>query len=146
MRMRTPQGQNAAKRWPCRRELICPRDSAFLARNRRHLAPLAAAQNRQRDRRPDAVLAEVTMKLVDAADDLVGARDDHIPVTQPGRRRRTAGLDRRDEYAGRHRDLIDARNRARSRHVLTGDAEIAAADLPIADESRGDEPCGVARN
>src|SRR5437773_1162942 len=102
MRMRTPPSQNVAKRWPCpRRELICPSDSAFLARNRRHPPPSAPAQNRERGCDADAVFAEMTVELVDAADDLVRARDDHVAVAQTRCSRRTARLHRRDKYARR---------------------------------------------
>ena len=68
------------------------------------------------------------------------------PSRRPGGRRRTVRLHRHDEHAGRHRELVRARDRARNRHVLPGDADVAAADAAVANQPRRDEPRGVARD
>ena len=58
------------------------------------------------------------------------------PSRRPARARGPVGLDRDDEHAGRLREVVEARDAAEERHVLAGDAEVAAPDAAVAQERR----------
>src|SRR5262249_29187872 len=51
------------------------------------------------------------------------------------RTRLAVSLKRNNEHASLNRQLIEANNPSRYRHVLSGNADVAAADLPITNQS-----------
>ena len=71
-------------------------------------------------------------------------------TTSPSRRPAAAaglsGFHRHDEHTRGHGQLVRARHRARNRHGLPADADVAAADPAVANQPRRDEPRRVARD
>ena len=88
----------------------------------------------------------MTVEIVHGSHHFVGARQNHVAVPQPGCRGRAFLFHGHHEHAGRNGELMRARERARDRHVLSGDADVAAADAAVANEARCDEARRVARN
>ena len=60
--------------------------------------------------------------------------DDQVAVAQPAARRRAVRLERHHEHAGLGRQLVVAHDAPVQRHVLAGDADVAAPDAPVADQ------------
>ena len=61
------------------------------------------------DGTPMQALGQPPVQLVDPGDRLAAKREDDVAVLHTGRRRRAARFDRRDQDAGRHRELMGAR-------------------------------------
>ena len=68
------------------------------------------------------------------------------PLEQAGGAGRAVGRGRLDAHAGLAGQLVKAHDAARQRHVLSGDADIAAAHPALADQPRGDELDGSRRD
>ena len=87
----------------------------------------------------DPLLGHQPMQFVDVADrDAVGG-DDDVAAGEPGGAGRPVGCGRLDPHRGLARQFVKAHDAARQRHVLPGDADIAAPHPALADQPRGDK-------
>src|SRR5438046_1569653 len=117
LRPRSPRG--AARRLVERR---------LVRWNDRNLPALSGAQDRQWHGRPDSLLCELSVQIVDAGDRLAGKRDDDVALAEPRIHRRALRLDRCDQHARGHRQVVRAGDEPGNRDVLAGHAHEAAAD------------------
>ena len=114
------------------------RQSVAVGNRHAKLGPVDAAKNAERDRRRDAFLGEQSMQVVEARHGWASSETMMSPSRRPAVRAASVGLDRDDEHAGRLLEMMEARDAAEERHVLSGDAEIAAPHAAVAQERRQD--------
>src|SRR5262245_52264226 len=103
-------------------------------------------ENRHHRRLADPFVRQQAMEIVDTGDRRARESDHDVAVLQSGSAGGATRFNRDDEYAGRDRELILSCDRSRNRDGLAGEADVASTDAPVANQSRRDEPRGVARN
>src|SRR4029077_12918593 len=86
------------------------------------------------------------MQVVNASDGDLAEGDDDVALLEPGPGSWTPLLDGIDANGGGNRHLVRARERARHVDVLAGDADVGAANAPVANQARCDEPGRVDAN
>src|SRR4030088_2298422 len=94
----------------------------------------------------DLFADEDLMQIVNASDRLLIESNDQIAFVNARAFGRAALFHRNNEHPGFAWKIVEAHDAAMQRHVLAGDADVAAPNFPIADEPCGHEFCGIARN
>src|SRR5579872_6134084 len=102
-------------------------------RHRHRLLFAQVADQRERRRLPGALFRQQLVQIVDAGDGRFAKADDKIALAHAGRRRRAVRFDRHHEHTGLCRQLVIAHHPPVQRHVLTGEPDVRAPDVPIAD-------------
>src|SRR5438045_9200931 len=78
------------------------------------------------------------MECVDVRDERIIKTNDDVSLPQSCGKGRTFGFDRNDKQSGINRQVVIAHDSPVDLHVLTADAEVAAADSAIFDEPARD--------
>ena len=101
-----------------------------------HVEPLLLAQEAERRERADPVFGERAVEIVEARDGRGVERHDDVAFAHAGEPGRPVLLERDHQHAGRLREPMEAGHPAQQRHVLAGDAEVAAPYPPVAQQRR----------
>ena len=95
---------------------------------------------------PDAILSQEFVKIVDAGSRVIVKADNDVPFPQSSIPCRAFVFERHNQNSTFNGQVVIAHDTARQRNVLAGQADVAAADFAVANQTTGDELGSVNRS